>query len=48
VRAGTTLYELDVGSEHGELTQLTCSSPTPKSPRRFVVRSAEILPAPGA
>ncbi len=48
VRAGATLYELDVASEYGELTQLTCASPTPKSPRRFVVRSAEILPAPGA
>ena len=46
--AGGTRYEVVVAAEHGELTRLTCASPTPKSPRRFVVRSAEILLAPGA
>ena len=47
VAAGTR-YELEVASEQGELTLLTCSSPSPKSPRRFVVRSARALPEPGA
>jgi hypothetical protein len=46
--AGATPYEVDVSVEHGELTQLTCASTTPKSPRRFVVRSARTLPARGA
>ncbi len=41
-------YEVDVAAEHGELTLLTCSSPTAKSPRRFVVRSARTLPGPAA
>jgi hypothetical protein len=48
LRAGATRYEIDVAAEHGELTQLTCASPTPKSPRRFAVRSVEIPRAPGA
>jgi hypothetical protein len=43
-----TRYEVDVVAEHGELTLLTCTSPTPKSPRRFVVRSVRTLPARGA
>jgi hypothetical protein len=48
LRAGPALYAVDVAAEHGELTLLTCASPTPKSPRRLVVRSAEILRGPGA
>jgi hypothetical protein len=46
--AGATPYEVDVSAEQGELTRLTCASPTPKSPRRYVVRSARTLPARGA
>jgi hypothetical protein len=45
--ADATRWEVDVGTEHGDLTLLTCTSPTPKSPRRFAVRSARTLPAPG-
>ena len=40
-------YELEVAAEQGELTLLTCASPTAKSPRRFVVRSERALPEPG-
>jgi hypothetical protein len=46
--AGAIRYEVDVVAEHGDLTQLTCASPTPKSPRRFVARSARTLPGPVA
>ena len=46
--AGGASYEVEVVSEQGELTRLTCASATPKSPRRFVARSARSLPAPGA
>jgi hypothetical protein len=42
--AGATRYEVEVVAEQGELTLLTCTSPTPKSPRRFVARSARTLP----
>jgi hypothetical protein len=42
-----TSYEVDVVAKHGELTQLTCASPSPKSPRRFVVRSVRTLRARG-
>ena len=48
VRAGPMLYAVEVVAEHGELTQLTCASPTPKSPRRFAVRDVEILRERGA
>ena len=43
--AGRARYEVEVVAEQGELTRLTCTSPTPKSPRRFVARSARTLPA---
>ena len=46
--AGTTRYEVEVVAEQGELTLLTCTSPTPKSPRRFVARSVRTLPEPAA
>lgn len=46
--AGESLYEVEVAAEHGELTRLTCAAATPKSPRRFVVRSAGTLPGPAA
>jgi hypothetical protein len=46
--AGATRYEVQVAAEQGELTLLTCMSPTPKSPRRFVARSARTLPGPAA
>jgi hypothetical protein len=45
--AAGTRYEVEVAGEQGELTQLTCAAVSPKSPRRFVVRSVETLPAPG-
>ena len=41
-------YVVDVAAEHGELTRLTCSSVTPKAPRRFAVRSAGTLRGPAA
>jgi hypothetical protein len=40
--------EVEVVAEQGELTRLTCSSPTLKSPLRFRARSARTLPAQGA
>ena len=46
--AGGARYEVDVVAEHGELTRLTCASATPKSPRRYVARSARTLRAPNA
>ena len=46
--AGPSRYEVEVVSELGELTQLTCSSPTVKRPRRFVARSARTLPGSAA
>jgi hypothetical protein len=47
VAAGTG-YEVEVAAEHGDLTLLTCSSPTPKSPRRFVAQAVRTLPGPAA
>jgi hypothetical protein len=41
-----TPHEVEVVAEHGELTRMTCSSTTPKSPRRFRARSVRSLPAP--
>jgi hypothetical protein len=46
--AAATRYRVEVVAEHGELTQLTCAAVSPKSPRRFVVRSVGTLPARGA
>ena len=46
--AAGTRYEVDVSTEQGELTQLTCAAVSPKSARRFVVRSVGSLPARGA
>ena len=46
--AGATRYEVEVATEQGELTQLTCAAVNPKRPRRFAVRSVETLPARGA
>jgi hypothetical protein len=46
--ASADRYEVRVEAEEGELTQLTCASTSPKSPRRFVVRSVETLPGPDA
>ena len=43
-RAAGAVHEADVVAEHGDLTLLTCSSATPKSPRRFRVRSVRTLP----
>jgi hypothetical protein len=43
-RAGGALHEVEVVVEQGELSLLTCLSATPKSPRRFRVRSARTLP----
>jgi hypothetical protein len=48
VDAAGTRYEVEVAAEHGDLTLLTCSSPTPKSPRRFVARAVRTLPGPTA
>jgi hypothetical protein len=46
--AAGTRYDVGVVAEQGELTRLTCASASPKSPRRFVVRSVETLRGPGA
>jgi hypothetical protein len=43
-RTPGAVLEIEVAVEHGELTQLTCASTSPKSPRRFVPRSARTLP----
>jgi hypothetical protein len=48
VVAAGTRYEVEVAAEHGDLTLLTCSSPTAKSPRRFVARAVRTLPGPAA
>jgi hypothetical protein len=43
-RAREALHEVEVALEYGDLTLLTCSSATPKSPRRFRVRAVRTLP----
>jgi hypothetical protein len=46
--AGAALHEVEVTAEHGDRTLLTCASPTPKNPRRFVARSVRTLLEPDA
>jgi hypothetical protein len=48
LRGGAKRYDVDVAAERGELTRLTCASPMPKRPRRFLARSARTLREPAA